>query len=103
ALSIHLLIRYVLGLREEEAGMLTVAPMFPQALRQVGAVYHVQPIQWGNYVLDIECTVRDAQSYTVRLRSTKQVKEEITEAIEEKVLPQAAGVNEYVWEGRWGE
>src|SRR6266581_1220706 len=47
ALSIHLLIRHLLGLKEEEAGVVTVAPMLPKALRQVGADYRVRPIQWG--------------------------------------------------------
>src|SRR5207248_3220871 len=68
ALSVHLLLRYLLGLREEEADRITVAPALPQALRRVGATYWVEPVPWGRYVLGIECTVRDAKGYTFRLR-----------------------------------
>src|SRR6266571_8447478 len=67
ALSVHLLVRYLLGLHEEEAGALTVAPALPQALRRSGAVYKVEPVPWGNYVLGIECTVRDAGGFKARI------------------------------------
>jgi hypothetical protein len=39
ALSILLLIRYLLGFREEEAGVIQVAPVLPQVMRRVGATY----------------------------------------------------------------
>ncbi len=37
ALSIHLLIRYLLGLHEQEAGVIKVVPVMPRALCRVGA------------------------------------------------------------------
>jgi len=88
-LSIHLLIRYLLGLREEEAGALTVAPLLPQALRHAGAVYRVEPIQWGKYALSVECTVRDAEGYTLRVGCTT------TEDTPSK--------REWQWDGKWGD
>src|SRR5437016_11724395 len=43
ALSVHLLLRYLLGLREEEVDKITIAPVLPQVLRRVGAIYRVGP------------------------------------------------------------
>ncbi len=103
ALSIHLLMRFVLGLREEEADKITIAPMLPQALRRVGVTYLVEPVPWGNYVLGIECIVRNAKGYTVRLRCMQQKRETTPEALEEKELPQPATVQTCEWEGTWGE
>src|SRR5947199_7237404 len=67
ALSIHLLMRYLLGLREEEMDRLTVRPVLPQALRRTGATYSVGPLSWGKYSLHIECGVKDAKRYRLRL------------------------------------
>src|SRR5205807_9374050 len=67
ALSVHLLIHYLLGLREEEVDRLTVRPVLPQALRRTGATYRVEPVPWGRYLLRIECTVKDAKRYRLRL------------------------------------
>ncbi len=47
ALSVLLLMRYVMGLREVEQGALIVAPVIPQALRRKGARYKIEPVQWG--------------------------------------------------------
>jgi len=63
ALSVLLLIRNVMGLREEQ-GVLTVAPVVARALRRKGASYKIAPIQWGRYALSVECIVRDAKGYT---------------------------------------
>jgi hypothetical protein len=68
ALSVHLLMRYVLGLREEEANSITICPVLPQALWRQGASYRIETLPWGNYLLSIECIVRDEKSYTLRLR-----------------------------------
>ena len=99
ALSIHLILRYLLGLHEEEAGMLTVAPMLPQALRSVGAVYRVEPVQWGSYTLGVECTVHDADGYIIRLSCSQQAKKDIEET--EIQLP--ASTQKCEWKGIWGE
>jgi cellobiose phosphorylase len=62
ALSIHLLLRYVLGLREEEADRLTVRPVLPKALRRPGATYQAEPIPWGRYTVSIACSVEDSRA-----------------------------------------
>ena len=82
ALSVFLVIRHILGLKEEEAGMLTVAPVLPQALRRSGAFYKLGPLPWGKQMLNVECVVKDAQAYTMRIEcSTRR----------------------WEWEGTWGE
>jgi len=103
ALSVHLLIRSVLGLREEEVGKITVAPALPQALRRVGATYRVEPVPWGNYVLGIECLVRDARGYTCRLRCMERVDEAHAQAAEDEMSPHFGRAQTCVWEGTWGE
>ncbi len=95
ALSVHLLIRYVMGLREEEAGTLLVAPVLPHALRQIGAIYRVGPVQWGKYALQVECTVRDTEHYTMRLISST--------TIDEERLVSSVAEQQWQWEGSWGE
>ena len=101
AISIHLLLRYVLGLREEEAGKLTIAPALPRLLRRVGASYRVEPVQWGDFALAIECVVRDAKSYALRLRYTQREKTGETVGEDSLQLPVPEQVIE--WEGAWGE
>ena len=54
-------------------------------------------------MLGIECTVRNAKGYTVRLRCTQQKRETTAEALEEKGLPQPATFQTCEWEGTWGE
>ena len=88
ALSVFLLIRYVMGLREEEQGVLTVAPVLPQALRRKGASYKIAPVQWGTYALSVECIVRDVDSFIMRLG-----------CLTEEGQP----VQQWEWEGKWGE
>ncbi len=101
ALSVHLLLSHVLGLRAVEADTIVVAPVLPQALRRVGATYTVEPVPWGKYVLHISCTVRDAQGYTLYIWCTLHQGEAVTGAIENRVLPEIK--QEYTWEGKWGE
>src|SRR6266567_6047474 len=98
ALSIHLLMRYILGLRAEEVDRLTVRPMWPQALRRPGATYHAQPIPWGRYTLSIACSVKDAQRYLLRLRCAAPATESKLEGVQHET-------QEYQceWEGRCGE
>jgi len=100
ALSVHLLMRYLLGLREEEVDKITLALALPHALRRVGATYRIEPVPWGNYVLAIECMVRDAEGYTIRLRCAERAREETAEA---RVLQQSVPVQKCEWEGTWGE
>jgi hypothetical protein len=103
ALSIHLLMRYILGLREEEADKITIAPTLPQALRRVGAIYLVEPVPWGNYMLGIECIVRDSKGYTIRIRCQKRGIEDANRAVQHDELWQAEIEQICTWEGRWGE
>lgn len=103
ALSIHLLMRYLLGLREEEADKITVAPALPQALRRNGATYRAAPVPWGNYMLEIECMVRDAKGYTVRIHCSRRGIKKAAEAVENEELRQPGTVQRCEWEATWGE
>jgi Trehalase len=82
ALSIFLVIRYILGRKEDEAGVLTISPLLPQALRRIGTSYSMGPLPWGKHTLSVECMVKDAQSYTMHLASETQ---------------------QWEWDGVWGE
>jgi Trehalase len=82
ALSIHLLIRYILGLREEEPGILTIAPQFPRALRRSGANFRVGPVQWGAFALHVECHIKDESGYSITINCIGKQQE---------------------WEANWGE
>jgi len=97
AISIHLLLRYVLGLREEEAGKLTIAPALPRSLRHVGACYRIEQVQWGDFALAIECVVRDAKSYVLRYTQREKRGETMGEGSEQ------APEQVIEWEGVWGE
>ncbi len=95
ALSIHLLMRYLLGLREEETRELTIIPALPRALRREGAVYRVAPIQWGNYVLSVQCTVQATDGYIMQVSCS---------ASEGYIFSgSAASQEQQEWEGKWGE
>ncbi len=102
ALSIHLLMRYLLGLREEEAGVIRVAPVLPQALRRVGATYRAGPIPWGKYQLHIECTVRDDHGYTMRIRCSAQSAPDALTMLAAEPVREAAQ-QQWEWEGAWGD
>jgi len=101
ALSVHLLIRYIIGLREEEAHKITIAPFLPQPLRHVGASYGIKPLPWGDHVLSITCTVHDAQGYTLSLRCTSPEHATTEEVFGSTEL--VVSVRECQWEGKWGE
>ena len=103
ALSVHLLLRYLLGLREEEVDTITIAPTLPQALQRVGAIYRVGPVPWGRYVLSIECTVRDAKRYRLRLRCVVPAAGESLEGPQDIATPQETQEHECEWEGVWGD
>src|SRR5215469_16566921 len=49
ALSIHLLIRHLLGLYAADLSSITLAPTLPVALCRPGATYTIAPIPWGKY------------------------------------------------------
>jgi hypothetical protein len=102
ALSIHLLIRYIIGLREEEVNKITIAPFLPKPLRRVGATYGIEPLPWGRYLLSIICTVRDAQGYTLSLRCTLPESPTTKGTFEESNAPELAE-QEFQWEGNWGD
>jgi hypothetical protein len=103
ALSIHLIMRYLLGLREEQADKITIAPALPQALRRVGTTYRIEPIPWGSNVLGIECTVRDTKSYSISIRCKRRSIEDVTRIFQHDELWQAEGEQISTWEGKWGE
>jgi len=103
ALSIHLLMRYLLGFREEEADKISIAPTLPQALRRKGATYQVEPIPWGGYTLSIACTVMDAQRYRLRLRCAVPATGAKLEGVRQGITQQGNQEYQCEWEGRWGE
>src|SRR6266567_3049917 len=102
ALSVHLLMRHLLGLQQEEVGVIKVAPVLPQALRRVGATYRVGPVPWGKYVLYFECSVRDAQHYTVRMRCSVQAAPDALALLTPEPLQESAE-QQWEWEGAWGD
>jgi len=103
ALSIHLLLRYVLGVREEEVDRLTMRPVLPKALRRPGGTYQAEPIPWGGYTLRIACTVKDAQRYRLRLRCAVPATEAKLEGAQQSVTQQETQEYQCEWEGGWGE
>jgi hypothetical protein len=102
ALSIHLLMHYVLGLHAEDANRITIAPMIPQALRQQGATYTVETIPWGKYLLSIEYTVKDIHTYKIHLRSSMRLTPEDSEGRPGENEQREAEVYECEWEDTWG-
>ena len=72
ALSIFLVIRSMMGLQEEERGVLTVAPVLPQALRGVGATYKIGPLPWGIHILSVECIVKSAERFMMHIACSTQ-------------------------------
>ena len=102
ALSIHLLIRHVLGMYATDLNNITLAPTLPVALRRPGAIYTIAPIPWGKYMLSLTCKVKSAHSYEatfhVRPRAQEGQPAEKTGARSETV-----GEQEHHWEGTWGE
>lgn len=96
ALSIHLLIRYLLGLQERHAETLVISPVFPQALRRTHASYRIETLPWGAYLLGMECLVEEGDRYRVHLRCQRRTRGAAPDA--------APGNEEYqcTWEDRWG-
>ena len=101
ALSIHLIIHYLLGMREEEVDGLTVQPVLPQALRRAGATYLAGPLSWGSYVLHIECKVIDERRYRLHLRCIAPIEASPEESLE--IAQQGMEEHACEWEGVWGE
>ncbi len=102
ALSIHLLIRYLLGLYEQEAGVIKVVPVIPQALRRTGAVYRMGPLPWEKYQLHIECIVRDVHSYVMHVRCSVQPAPAVLTLLAPEPVQEAVE-QQWEWEGAWGE
>jgi len=97
ALSVHLLVRYLMGLREQLPNALTISPLLPQTLRRPHASYCVETLPWGAFLLTIECVVVDADRYRLRLHCKKRAINVANENGEEE---QEAYRCE--WEDEWG-
>lgn len=93
ALSIHLLIRHVLGLYAADLNSITLAPTLPLALRRPGATYTIAPIPWGKYMLSLTCQVKSAHSYEATFHLRPRAHEDL----------EIVGEQEHHWEGTWGE
>ena len=102
ALSIHLLLRHLLGLSATDPGSITVAPTLPVALRSPGASYTVAPIPWGKHTLSLTCRVKDANSYEATLQVYPRTQAD-RPAEQTEVPSETAGEQEYRWEGTWGQ
>lgn len=100
ALSIHLLIRHLLGLYAPDPNNITVAPTLPQALHRPGATYTIAPIPWGKYLLSLTCQVKSAQRYEATFRMRPRPQED---PLAEMVESETVGEQEHHWEGTWGE
>ncbi len=57
ALTVHFLMRYVLGLRERDANSFALVPALPGAWRRPGAVFAVGPVRYGGGLVRIEYRV----------------------------------------------
>ncbi len=94
ALSIHLLIRHLLGLSATDPNSVTLAPTLPVALRRPGATYMIAPIPWGKYLLDLSCRVKNAHTYEAIFHVRPRAQEG---------QPETDSEQEYRWEGTWGQ
>ncbi len=65
-----------------------------------GECQKVEPIQWGKYVLSVECTVRDSQTYTMRVRCSVRTAPDALAMLAPETMQEAT---EQQWEGKWGE
>lgn len=106
AVSIHLLLRYIMGLYEVESGIIKVKPMLPVALRKAGASYRVGSVQWGKHTLDVECTLDADQNYTMRMQSVVIQHSDPEATVLEPTVPEQERVlaeEQWEWNGTWGE
>jgi hypothetical protein len=103
ALSLDLLMRYLLGLQGESVDQITVRPCLPQALRQKGASYQIEALTWGKYLLTIECLVKDTNSYRMSMQCYTRPALEHPTDLQEEITLQEAEVYQCQWEGIWGE
>ncbi|MBO0789854.1 MAG: hypothetical protein J2P36_02755, partial [Ktedonobacteraceae bacterium] len=102
ALSIHLLIRHLLGLCATDPNSITLAPTLPLALRRPGATYTIAPIPWGKCMLSLTCQVKTAHSYAATLHVRPRVQEDLP-AEKAEAQPETISEQKYHWEGVWGE
>lgn len=102
ALSIHLLIRHLLGLSAINAETFVLAPTLPQALRRPGATYTIAPIPWGKYLLSLTCQVKNTHTYRATLLVQPRLSEDQPVKTDE-ARPTAANEQTHQWEGTWGE
>ncbi|GHO91229.1 hypothetical protein KSF_012770 [Reticulibacter mediterranei] len=103
ALSVYLLMRYIIGLREEEVGKITLAPAFPQALRRAGAVYQVGPLPWGKYELHTTCTVQNSQRYHMQVKCIVPLIVSDGQQLDLDALSREPVEQQWEWDGAWGE
>jgi hypothetical protein len=103
ALSVYLLMRSIIGLCEEEAGKITLAPAFPQSLRRAGAVYQAGPIPWGKYELHVTCTVQEPERYHMRVKCLVPLIVSDGQQLDLDALSRDPVEQQWEWDGAWGE
>jgi len=97
ALSIHLIIRHLLGLRAIDPTTIALAPTLPQALRRPAANYTIAPIPWGKYLLSFTFRVKDTDNYEAILSVRPR-----TPAGQQAEQSEMVGEQKHQWEGTWG-
>jgi hypothetical protein len=103
ALSVYLLMRYIIGLREEEAGKISLAPAFPQVLQRAGAVYQAGPIPWGKYELHVTCTIQESQRYHMQVKCLVPPIVPDGQPLDLDALSREPVEQQWEWDGTWGE
>jgi len=89
-------------LQEETVDRITISPMLPQALRRPGASYLIETLPWGNYLLSVECLVKDERQYKICLRwRARPTKEALINTPDSQPSQEEARQEE--WEAQWGE
>jgi len=102
-LSIHLLISLLLGLQAVQVNHLRICPMLPEELRRVGAVYRITSLPWGTSLLSLECQIKDARTYQMRVQAQpyRTATASPSGQDENTLFPEATQQCE--WEAPWGE
>ncbi|MFI5273664.1 MAG: trehalase family glycosidase, partial [Ktedonobacterales bacterium] len=107
ALTTHLLLRYVAGVRECAPDHLRLVPALPAALRRAGASYRVGPLAYGAYTLTVSYRVPAAGEGVeigVELWGSREplvARDESTGRELARALPDAGGRAALTWCGSW--
>lgn len=102
-LSIHLLLSVLFGLQAIQANHLLICPMLPAELRRIGAVYRIAPLPWGTSFLSLECRVKDAQTYQMRVQAQPYPAPTVHSSGQNENEARVEATQQCEWEAVWGE